>query len=110
MGNNSVITGVLVDEGTTTYSFTQVCHTYHVSESELMDLLEHGLFHEITSSVKPVNFNLQMVKRIRSARRLQEDLGVNLPGVVLALELRDELDRLRNELTILRRHLSGGDA
>lgn len=105
MDNNTVITGVLVDENTTTYSFTQVCHTYHMSEAELIELLEHGLLHEITAPVKQLNFNLGMVKRIHSARRLQEDLDINLPGVVLALELRDEVDRLHKELDILRRHI-----
>lgn len=106
MDKNTVITGVLVDENTTTFSFTQVCHTYDMSETELLELLEHGLFHEINSPVKQANFDLCMVKRIHAARRLQEDLGVNLPGVVLALELRDELDKLHTELAILRRHLS----
>lgn len=35
------------------------------------------------------------VVRVQRAVRLQQDLGVNLPGVALALELLDELERLR---------------
>ena len=105
MDNNNVITGVLMDENTTTITFTQVCHTYHISEDVLIELLDHGLFNEVTSPIKQATFNPPMITRIQSARRLQEDLGVNSPGVVLVLELRDELERIRNELRILRRHM-----
>lgn len=35
------------------------------------------------------------VVRVQRAVRLQQDLGVNLPGVALALELLDELEALR---------------
>jgi len=104
MDRNTVITGVLLDENTT-ISFPQVCHTYHISEDVLIELLEHGLIKEITPPVKQVNFNPVMLNRIQSARRLQEDLGVNLQGVILALELRDELESVRRELEILRRHI-----
>ena len=42
--------------------------------------------------------------RVRVAVRLQRDLGVNLAGAALALELLDEMDTLRAQL----RRLSGG--
>jgi chaperone modulatory protein CbpM len=35
------------------------------------------------------------VVRVQRAVRLQQDLGVNLPGIALALELLDELEALR---------------
>lgn len=35
------------------------------------------------------------VVRVQRAVRLQRDLGVNLPGVALALELLDELEAMR---------------
>jgi len=104
MDRNTVITGELMDEYTT-ISFTQVCHTYHIPEDVLIELLEHGLFNDITPPVKQVSFNPYMLSRVQSAQRLQEDLGVNLQGVILALELRDELERVRKELDILRRHI-----
>lgn len=37
------------------------------------------------------------VVRVQRAVRLQQDLGVNLPGVALALELLDELEALRRQ-------------
>ena len=44
--------------------------------------------------------------RLHRARRLQQDLEVNLPGVALALELLEELDTLRNRLRQLEQHRS----
>ena len=104
MDKNTIITGTLMDDNTIDISFTQVCHLYHIPEEVLIELLEYGLFNEVTQPTKQVAFNPSMLNRIQSARRLQDDLDVNLPGVVLILELRDELERMRNELNILRHH------
>jgi chaperone modulatory protein CbpM len=38
------------------------------------------------------------VVRVRSALRLQRDLGVNLAGIGLALDLMEELEGLRAQL------------
>jgi chaperone modulatory protein CbpM len=40
------------------------------------------------------------VVRVRSALRLQRDLGVNLAGIALALDLMEELEDLRSQLKI----------
>jgi len=105
MATNTIITGVLMDENGTTISFAQVCRTYHIPEDWLIELLEHGLVGEVTAPIQTITFNSLMLNRIQSARRLEEDLGVNSPGVVLVLELRDELERMRDELDILKRHV-----
>jgi hypothetical protein len=36
---------------------------------------------------------------------LQYDLGINAAGVVLALELMDELDSVAKELDVLKKHM-----
>lgn len=100
-----VTTGVLIEEQAKCFSFTEICHIYHIPEDILTDLLDHGLFSHISEPLEHVNFDLHMVNRIQSARRLQGDLGVNAPGVVLVLELRDALEAMRSEMEILRRHL-----
>lgn len=105
MEHNQMIAGVLVNDDSTTITYTQVCRMHNIPENELNDLLEYGLFRQVTTSITQTSFNQDMLNRIHSARRLQSDLGVNSPGVVLILELRDELDELRNQLAILRRHV-----
>ena len=105
MERSQVITGVLMDDDTYEISFSQACETYHIPEAFLIELWEHGFFNEFSSPIHTIHLNLQMIKRIHAARRLQEDLGINLAGVVLAMELVDELENLRDEVKILRHHI-----
>jgi chaperone modulatory protein CbpM len=48
-------------------------------------------------------FSGAALRRARIALRLERDLGVNLPGVALALDLLEELQRLRRERETERR-------
>ena len=108
MDDNLIVTGVLMDENTT-ISFVEVCQQYQISEDLLLDMLEHGLISHVTPSIKKITFDLKMLSRIQSACRLQQDLGINLPGAVLALELRDELEQLREELRVLQHYVNDRD-
>ena len=44
------------------------------------------------------HFRGDTLPRARRALRLQRDLEINLAGVALAMDLMDEIDRLRREL------------
>lgn len=104
MAKSTITVGVVIDEKTRV-SFVDICENYNISEKELLDILEHGLISSIDSPNKKLQFDMDMLQRIKAAYRLQEDLGVNSAGAVLALELMDELDKLNSELDILKRHL-----
>jgi chaperone modulatory protein CbpM len=90
-----------------TFTFIEVCEQINLPERELCELLEYGLFPEdlIPKRIKSTRFSVQKLQRLRSASRLHHDLGVNASGIVLALELLDELEQLRQEVSILQRHL-----
>lgn len=90
---------------TITISFEEVCEHKWVSRTLLIELLEHGLLGEPMTPLEELQFDLEMIQRLQSALRLQQDLGVNSSGAVVILELRDKLDALQEELDILRRHL-----
>jgi chaperone modulatory protein CbpM len=45
-------------------------------------------------------FSGTALRRARTALRLQRDLEINLPGVALALELLEEIDKLRRTLKV----------
>ena len=74
----------------------------------MFEFLEHGLITDISTPNKHLMFEPEHLQRILSACRLHTDLEINTHGVILALELMDELKELRRELDILRRHLHGG--
>ena len=45
-----------------------------------------------------IELSLAELRRVRRAQRLQRDLGVNTPGIALALELLEEVESLRARL------------
>ena len=59
-------------------------------------MIQEGVLTPAGSAPQEWRFSAQEVKRIQVTIRLQRDLGVNLPGAALALDLLDELEHLRN--------------
>ena len=104
MDKQMIITGVLVDEDSTV-SFVDICQHYDIPEDMLLDMIEHGLVQQASATSKMIQIHKGTLSRIQSARRLQSDLGINVPGAVLALELLDQLEKIRHELQILKRHV-----
>ena len=102
MNKHEIIAGILMNENTT-FSVVEVCQHCHLSEDVLMEWIANGLFGEQYHTNILTQFDYQMVDRVRTAHRLQHDLEVNLQGVILALELMDEMAKMRDELAILKR-------
>ncbi len=103
MDKSTVMIGVLLDDYKV--SFIEVCESYNISEQQLIEMLEHGLISTISSPSRQLEFDREMLERIVRALRLQDDLGLNAAGAVLALELLDELDSLNQELDVLKKHI-----
>lgn len=69
----------------------------------VMELVEEGVIeprgpHIVSLGGQQWRFAATTVVRVEKARRLQNDLGVNLPGVALALQLLDRIDALETRL------------
>lgn len=105
MSNKTIITAVLMDENTSV-SRLEICQTCNISEDVLIDMMEQGLFNHQGMQLQQIEFDLKMLRRIQTACRLQRDLGINVPGIVLILDLLEEIDELRDELDILQRHVN----
>lgn len=103
MKKENVLVGVLIEEEST-LSVTEICYRYHIPQELLREMLEEGLFTNQTSDIKQLALDQKSLRRIETAFRLHKDLDINLPGVALALELLDEMDKMRDELNILRKH------
>ncbi|KTC80082.1 chaperone modulator CbpM [Legionella sp. PATHC035] len=103
MKQDNTIIGVLIEE-TTTISFNEVCQKYHIPKELLIEMVEYGIFSSKTTKTEHLKLNQKDLRKIESAFRLHQDLGINLPGVALALELLEKIDLLNEELNILRKH------
>ena len=104
MKQDKTITGVLIEE-TTTISFNEVCHRYHIPKELLLEMVEYGLFSSKTTKVEQLKLNQSDLRKMEVAFRLHRDLEINLPGVALVLELLEQIDQLDEELNILHKHL-----
>ena len=65
----------------------------------------YGLLEPVTTGEAVVCFDAKAVLRLLTICRLREDLGINLPGVAVVLDLLERIDRLKRELANARRPL-----
>ena len=70
-----------------------------VDAAYIVELVQEGVLSVTAVEAEQWRFAGTALRRARTALRLQRDLEINLPGVALALELMEELDALRRELS-----------
>lgn len=78
-------------------SFRDLCRFCQAEDSWVIELVEQGVLEPVGSEVDNWQFVGTSIVRAKKARRLNRDLGVNVAGVALVLDLLEERD------TILRR-------
>ena len=69
-----------------------------VDKTIIVELVDEGVLSVMQVDAAEWRFAGAALRRARTALRLQRDLEINLPGVALALQLLEQLDRLRSEL------------
>lgn len=104
MSQRNIVTEVIIDDDAR-FTFSEVCQYCHFSEQMLNDLIDHGLFGEIEPPYQKIQFDHVMLSRARSAFRLRRDFELDLQGILLVLELLDEMTNLREELEVLRKNV-----
>ncbi len=70
----------------------------HSPEDLIMSWVSEGVLSPAGSLPPDWRFSGDSLKRAKTAARLTHDLELNIPGVALALDLLDEIARLRNQL------------
>jgi chaperone modulatory protein CbpM len=105
MNKNMTITGIIIEEGSA-LSYLEVCQKYNIPKELLIEMQEQGFFEASTSKLEHLVFNSKSLRQIEVAIRLHRDLGINLQGAALALELLETIDLMKQELEILRKLIS----
>jgi chaperone modulatory protein CbpM len=95
--NPNLIRGQLLEEDAV-LSLVELCRACGCPVEEVVQLVDEGVIEPRGAEPRRWRFQAVSIRRVQSARRLRRDLGVNLAGAALALELLDELDRLRRRL------------
>jgi len=65
--------------------------------------VEYGLLEPITRTGTQWLFDTACIARLRTIERLRRDLGANLPGIAVILDLLDRLTSLQREVEQWRR-------
>ena len=89
--------GELLDEDAE-YSLAELCRQCGVPAECLLELVEEGVIVPRGQAIAGWRFSSISILRVHRALRLRRDLGVNLAGAALALDLLDEMERLRARL------------
>ena len=64
----------------------------------VIEFVEQGVIEPSGREPSKWRFRGICIQRVRCAQRLKRDLGINTPGAALAIDLLEELERLRTRL------------
>ncbi len=91
----------IVDSGPS-LSVDELCRACQVEVEWIAELAEHAVVEPKGQSKSEWTFSSLSVIRVAKAKRLQRDLGLNVPGIALAFDLLNEIERLNEQLAALR--------
>lgn len=89
--------GIVLDDSIS-YDLQELCRLCKVRDDLVYEMINEGMLTPFGDSPKSWKFSATSIKKIQVAVRLQEDLGVNLPGAALAIDLMEELNELRSKI------------
>jgi len=101
---DETLEGQMLDE-TVWLEFTEFCTTLHVERSWVVELVDSGLLVPRGAEPQAWRFPASALARVRSTARLVNDLGVNLAGAAVILDLLEERRQLLARLRRLERAL-----
>ncbi len=98
MAKQDFLRGQLI-EAETLITVDDLCRHCTVRVEEVISYVQEGILDPQDDAVVPEKaetwqFHISSIKRVRTAVHLQRDLGVNLAGAALALELLDRISEL----------------
>ncbi len=92
-GSGNVLTGPVLDDRDM-ITLTDLCRSCTVETETVLLLVEEGILDPVGECAEQWQFSISSLRRVRIVVHLQRDLGVNLAGAALALELLDRIARL----------------
>ena len=103
--NTKTYSAELVDEAEP-YVLTELCNMLGVHADIIVKMVEIGIVEAEGSKPSEWRFSGHACLRVKKAYRLRRDLGVNLAGVAVALDLIEELELNRKKVRTLETRLS----
>ncbi len=93
----SLLTGDILEEEVE-LPLAELCKACQMPAEEVYEFIEYGVIEPRQSESGQWRFQGVSLFRMNRAKRLQRDLGVNLAGAALALDLMEQIDALQKQL------------
>jgi chaperone modulatory protein CbpM len=94
-------TSAIILEEQTGLTLADVCRACAVRAEFIVELVDEGVLAPQGREPHRWRFSGVHLRRATVALRLQRDLGINLAGAALALQLLDEVEALRARLRVI---------
>jgi chaperone modulatory protein CbpM len=88
------ISALLLDDSVE-FSMADLCQACRITEEFVIEIVAEGIVEPIGLEPRQWRFSGRSLTRVQRVVRLQQEFEVNLPGAALALELLEEVERLR---------------
>ena len=95
--NTDVLSGPIFDE-TIEITIVELCEVCSIDTKQVDEMIDEGVLESTRGHSEKRRFPYSSVHRARTVIHLQQDLGLNLAGAALALELLDRIENLRAQL------------
>ena len=82
-------------------SLAELSRACQVHAEWILELIDEGIIDPLGDDRTQWRFSVASLRRARITRHLQTDLGVNLAGAALVLDMMDEMARLRRRLNMM---------
>jgi chaperone modulatory protein CbpM len=95
MVDKNAISGQVLED-TELVTMLELCRSCTVETETITLLVEEGILDPQGESVEQWRFSITSLRRVKTVIHLQRDLGVNLAGAALALDLLDQISELKH--------------
>lgn len=86
-------------------TLAELADAAHLHPDLIENYVDYGLLEPVRRDGRYLLFDMEAVLQVRAIQRLRRDLGVNLSGVAVILELTKRLRLMQQELEWLRSQL-----
>ena len=93
----NALSGHIFDE-TTEITIVELCEVCSIEITLVDELVDEGILEPVGGAPDERRFPYSSVRRTHTVVHMQRDLGLNLAGAALALELLDRIENLRAQL------------
>lgn len=104
MTKQHIIVSNITVETNPELTLEELCSACRITPEFIRELIEYGALDCDDVSLEIYRFRPEQLRRVRTIVHLHDDLEVNIPGATLAIELIEEMERMRAKIEMLEKN------